>query len=117
MARFHAVKWELVGRNVAKRVTLPRIGRYEAQTLTVEQATELLEVARGSRVEAVLLVALTTGMRRGELLALRWGDIDFEKGVLHVRRSSLSLHFLVEPPQAAKSSYKESSWTPDWNCS
>jgi len=83
----NAVKWELVGRNVAKRVTLPRIGRYEARTLTVEQATELLEVARGSRVEAALLVALTTGMRRGELLALRWGDIDFEKGLLHVRRS------------------------------
>jgi site-specific recombinase XerC len=55
----NAVKWELVGRNVAKRVKLPRVERYEAQILTVEQATKLLEVAQGSRLEALLLVALT----------------------------------------------------------
>jgi integrase len=76
----NAVNWELVGRNVAKRVMLPGIERYEAQTLTVEQAKKLVEVAQGSRLEALLLVALTTAMRRGELLALRWSDIDFEKG-------------------------------------
>jgi integrase len=46
-----------------------------------------LEVARGSRIEALLLVALTTGMRRGELLALRWEDVDFEEGTLYVRRT------------------------------
>lgn len=83
----NAVSWELVGRNVAKRVMLPGIERYEAQTLTVEQAKKLVEVAQGSRLEALLLVALTTGMRRGELLALRWSDIDFEKGIVHVRRT------------------------------
>ena len=83
----NAVNWELVGRNVAKRVMLPGIERYEAQTLTVEQAKKLVEVAQGSRLEALLLVALTTAMRRGELLALRWSDIDFEKGIVHVRRT------------------------------
>jgi integrase len=65
------VRWNLVSRNVAKLVTLPRIERHESQTLTAEQAKHLLEVARGSRIEALLLVAVTTGMRRGELLALR----------------------------------------------
>lgn len=83
----NAVKWGLVARNVAKLVTLPHVERYEAQTLTMEQALKLLEVARGSRLKVLLLVALTTGMRRGELLALRWDDIDLEKGVLHVRRT------------------------------
>ena len=46
---------------------------------------KLLEVAKGSRMEALLLVALTTGMRKGELLALRWDDLDLEKGVLYVQ--------------------------------
>jgi integrase len=83
----NAVVWGLIGRNVAKAVGLPPIQRYEAQTLTVEQAKRLLEVARGSRLEALLLLALTTGMRRGELLALRWSDVDLDSRVLHVRRT------------------------------
>lgn len=83
----NAVKWGLVSRNVTRLVTLPRVERYEAQTLTVEQALKLIEVARGSRLEALLLVALATGMRRGELLALRWNDIDFEKGAVDVQHT------------------------------
>ncbi len=82
-----AVKWSLIPRNVTKLVSLPHAERYEAQTLTVEQASKLLETARGSRVEALLLVAITTGMRRGELLALHWDDVDLENGVLYVRRT------------------------------
>jgi len=83
----NAVKWGLVSRNVSKLVTRPRFERYESQTLTGEQAMKLLEVAKGSRIEALLLVALTTGMRKGELLALRWDDLDLEKRVLYVQRT------------------------------
>ena len=83
----NAVRWNLVSRNVAKLVSLPRVERYEAQTLTVEQARQLLEEARGSRIEVMILVALNTGMRRGELSALRWDDIDFENGLIFVRRT------------------------------
>ncbi len=83
----NAVKWGLVSRNAAKLVTRPRIERYEGQTLTGDQAMKLLEVAKGSRIEALLLLALTTGMRKGELLALRWDDMDLEKGVLYVQRT------------------------------
>lgn len=82
----NAVKWNLVSRNIAKLVTLPRAERYEAQTLTVEQARHLLEVARGSDMEVLLLLAVTAGMRRGKLLALRWDDIDFVNKVICVRR-------------------------------
>jgi len=81
------VEWELIGRNVAKRVKLPHIERYEPQKLMVKQAIRLLEAARGSRLEALLLLALTTGMRRGELLALRWSDVDLDSRVLHVLRT------------------------------
>jgi integrase len=84
----NAVKWGLVPRNVTKLVSLPHVERYDAQILTTDQAVKLLEVARGSRIEAMILIALTTGMRRGELLALHWDDVDFEKGMVYVRRTT-----------------------------
>ncbi|HEY6541612.1 MAG TPA: tyrosine-type recombinase/integrase [Ktedonobacteraceae bacterium] len=96
MARIHAalssaledaLKQGFIGRNVAKLVDLPHIERYEGQILTVEQARKLLEVARGSRYDVLLLVAVTTGMRRGELVALRWVDVDLEYGMLQVRHT------------------------------
>ena len=54
--------------------------------LTKEQARKLLEVARGSRLDTLLLVALTTGIRRGESFRSA-GYIDFETGLLYVRRN------------------------------
>jgi len=53
----------------------------------MEQAHKLLEAARGHRLEVILMVALTTAMRRGELLGLKWSDIDFENRFLRVRRT------------------------------
>lgn len=53
----------------------------------MEQAQQLLTVARGDRLEMLLLLALVTGMRRGELLGLKWADIEFTQGTLQVRRT------------------------------
>src|SRR5258706_2810757 len=82
-----AVTWRVVSRNVCDGVTLPRLSRYEYQVLTVEQARKLLEGVRGHRFEVLLALALTTGMRLGELSGLHWQDINFEQGTLQVRRS------------------------------
>jgi integrase len=57
------------------------------QPLTPEQAQRLLEVASGHKLEALLTVALATGMRRGELFGLHWQDVDFTEECLYVRRS------------------------------
>lgn len=102
----NAVKWGLVSRNVAKLVSLPRAQRYEAKTLTSEQAKKLLETARESHIEALLVMAVTTGMRRGELLALHWGDIDFKKGVIFVQRTvnRITGHGFQETEPKTKSS-------------
>ncbi len=72
--------------------------RKEIHPLTREQAHALLEAARGHRLETMLTLALTTGMRRGEILALRWSDISFEEKRLFVRRTvdRLSGHSFVE---------------------
>ncbi|MDQ2905263.1 MAG: site-specific integrase [Chloroflexota bacterium] len=53
----------------------------------MKQAHELLEAVRGDRLEGIIVLALTTGMRRGELLGLKWQDIDFDRKVLKVRRT------------------------------
>jgi integrase len=86
----HAVYLNLVARNVSDiaKKSLPRQARFEIQPLTKEQAQKLLERARGEKSEALLILAITTGMRRGELVALRWSDIHLEEGYLQVRRSA-----------------------------
>jgi integrase len=82
-----AVRWKLVARNVCDDVSLPRQVRHERQSLTKEQAQTLLEAARGHRLEGLLTVALATGMRKGELLSLKWQDINFDDMSLQVRRT------------------------------
>jgi integrase len=83
----NAVKWELITKNVCDLVTLPIGKRYEAQPLTPEQAQRLLDAAKEHKLETLLVVAVITGMRRGELLGLHWQDIDFDEKCLYVRRS------------------------------
>lgn len=81
-----AVTWGLVPRNVAALATPPRAQSPEFRTLTAEEAKHLGRTTQGNRWAPMLLLALTTGLRQGELLGLKWGDIDFAAGVLQVRR-------------------------------
>src|SRR5947209_1568362 len=67
-----ALDWELVGRNVADRVSPGRVPKQTFTVLTAEQARQLLAAAAGERLEALYVLALHTGMRQGELLGLRW---------------------------------------------
>lgn len=79
-----ALKYGLVSRNAAALVTAPRASRKEIQPLTPDEARTFLEAAARHRLEALYLTAIATGMRQGELLALRWTDLDAD-GTLHVR--------------------------------
>jgi integrase len=83
----NAVKWNLVARNVCDVVSPPRVPQTEKQVLTVQQARLLLDHVKKHRLEVLLTVALTTGMRRGEILALRWSDINLEEGSIQVKRT------------------------------
>jgi integrase len=84
----YAKRIKLVGSNVCDDVELPGQKQYEVQVvLTPEQAQVLLLKVRGHYLEALTTLALTTGLRRGEILGLRWQDIDLEKGSLQVRRT------------------------------
>jgi len=85
----HAVYINLVSRNVSDLSTrsLPKQTRYERRPFTKEQAQTFLEKVKGHHMETLLTLAITTGMRQGELLALRWQDIDFENRYIQVCRS------------------------------
>jgi len=105
-ALVYAVRRKRIVQNPCNDVELPRVTTHEISPLTSEQAHKLLEAARGHRLEGLLVVALATGMRRGELLALRWQDIDFEKRTLQVRRTVTRLPgrgFVESEPKTPKS--------------
>ncbi len=81
-----AVRWEMLDRNPAASLDLPRARRKEMKTLTAEQVQQLLAVARESRYGTLFQMAVTTGMREGELLGPRWTDLNWVSGHLRVQR-------------------------------
>jgi len=82
-----AIQWRLLTFNPCDGVPIPRRERREMQALSPEQARRFLAVARGTRHGALFELAITTGLRPSEYLALKWEDIDFERGTLSVVRS------------------------------
>lgn len=82
-----ALRGKLVLRNVASEVAAPKVPKKEVASLTADQIGELLDGIRDHRLYAPAVVALGTGLRRGEILALRWQDIDLEGAFLTVARS------------------------------
>jgi integrase len=77
----------LIPRNATEAVKPPQVSKEEIRPLTAEQVKTLFESARGDRLEALYTLAVTTGLRQGELLGLKWGDVDLEAGTLQVRRA------------------------------
>lgn len=83
----HAMGIELISRNPLAMVETPTVKQYHANILQPDEARQLLDIVRGDRLEALYTVALALGMRRGEIAALRWEDVDLTAGSLHVRRT------------------------------
>ncbi len=95
-----ALKWELVARNAAQLVDAPRVAQREIESFTPEQAKTFLDAIRGDRLEALYSVALAVGLRKGEILGLKWSDVDLDKRTLTVRASLQRINgalILVEP--------------------
>jgi integrase len=79
----------LIPRNATEAVKPPQPSREEMRPLTPEQAKLLLRVAHEAedRLEALYVLAVHTGLRQGELLGLKWDDVDLEDGSVQVRRT------------------------------
>jgi integrase len=96
-----AVRWSLIPRNVAQSVDPPRVQKKELSPLDEEQVRKLLESAKDNKLEALYILAITTGMRSGELLGLQWGDLDLQTGTLQVKRTVFNGR--IEAPKTTKS--------------
>jgi integrase len=102
----------LAPRNVADLVTAPIKAEHEFSTFSPKQARRFLETVKGDRLEALYAAALTTGMREGELLGLRWADVDLDQGALYVtrrlkRRTSRRQVLLIAPAVEALKLHQE----------
>jgi integrase len=87
MALERAVESGVLSKNPAQFTSPPRPARPEMRVLSEDEAHTLLAALVGTRGELAAYLALTTGARLGELLALRWGDVDLEAGVARIRRT------------------------------
>jgi len=102
----YAVKMGLVVRNVAKVVEPPRVARVTMQTLSPEEVSRFLDVARDTDYYVYFATLLYTGLRRGELLALRWRNLDLGSGKLSVVETAYKLgngRYRIKEPKTPQS--------------
>src|SRR5262249_2571953 len=78
---------EIVARNVASAITPPKVQAEEVEILTARQMGDVLSKLTGHALFPIVALALGTGMRRGELLGLQWGDVDLDGASVRVERS------------------------------
>lgn len=83
-----AERWGLIARNPAALVDRPKAVKKEITVWNVEEVRQFLKYAKkGGRYYIAFLLALTTGMRQGEILGLRWKDVDFENGCVRITQT------------------------------
>lgn len=102
-----AIKNKLISWNPNQATTPPKVKKKEKRPMTNEELDKFLAVLENDKWGVALLTSLGTGLRRGELLALRWEDIDFEKGIVYPKRSLVytkekGLHFDEPKTQHSK---------------
>ena len=102
-----AQEQKLIASNPAEGCALPKMEHQEMQTLPVEQLQSFLREAKESGVFELYYLELATGLRRGELLGLKWEDIDLERGDFRVRRQIARINGeVVEAPLKTKNAYR-----------
>lgn len=87
MALNQAERWSMVPRNVARLVDPPTVHPPKVDPFSPDEARQFLTAVKGHRLEALFVLALTTGLRQGELLGLTWHDVDLGDGRIHVRQT------------------------------
>lgn len=82
-----AVKWGYLGVNPIQNVTPPKVHKKEVKTFTREETAVFLAGVQGTRYTHIYTLAITTGMRQGELLGIRWQDVDFESRRISINQA------------------------------
>ncbi|MHC1694035.1 MAG: tyrosine recombinase XerC [Eubacteriales bacterium] len=83
----YAMKMQLIQKNPADFATLPKQVKYKAKAYDEEECIKMLQAAKGTEMETPMNLALGLGLRRGELLALKWSDVDLQKGEVSISRN------------------------------
>ena len=100
-----ALRWGLLVRNPALGAIRPKLLKTEMKTLNGDQVRVFLSAAKGTRNEALFWIAVSTGLREGEILGLKWSDLDWKTKRLQVKRQLQRLKgeglVLTEPKSAA----------------
>ncbi len=108
-----AVAQKIITENTCKAVELPKVEKQEMQTIPAEQLQAFLTEAKVSGVYEMYYIELSTGLRRGELLGLKWPDIDWKNGIITVRRQVARVNGeITEAPLKTKNSYRRVSISP-----
>lgn len=100
-----AVRWQLLDRNPFDAVTAPRKSTRETASLSSQQIPKLLDATTGTSVELPTLIALGTGMRLGEVMGLRWQDVDLDDGTAKARQT-LQVTMEFDTPKSHRSTRK-----------
>jgi integrase len=82
-------EWEYINKNIDPMIKPPRVTKSDIIVWTMQESTTFLEKVKDRKFFIVYLLALYTGMRKGEILALRWKDCDLEAGTLSIRQTPL----------------------------
>jgi len=82
----HALKLGLVTRNIADSVTRPKLPKHEMKILDQIQSYRLIQASKDTKYQLLYYVAINTGLRQGELFGLKWSDINWQYGKLHIQR-------------------------------
>ena len=100
-----AVRWRMIVINPAEAVIPPKPETTEIEILDNDELKRLLQMARPTRSYPAILLAATTGMRRGEVLAVRWRDIDLDNAVLTVNQAveETKAGLRIKPPKTKRS--------------
>lgn len=100
-----AVKWGVIPNNPCLLVNKPRPKAVDTGIWTIDQVQKFLDYARTDSMYPVFFILFTTGMRVGEVLALRWHDVDFERRSISVRRTISYVHggYLIQQPKTIRS--------------
>ena len=102
-----AIEQKLVTRNPTQGCALPKVEHKEMKTLTADQLSAFFQEAKDSGVYELYYLDLATGLRRGELLGLKWADVDLDRGVLKIQRAiSRQNGKVVEAPLKTKNAYR-----------
>ena len=102
-----AVAQKIISENPCKAVALPKLEHKEMQTIPAEQLQAFLQEAKATGVYEMYYIELATGLRRGELLGLKWQDIDWKNGLIKVRRQVARVDGQInEAPLKTKNSYR-----------